>query len=78
MGLEWHDRHRDKYGRFAPNRPPAPVQIHIRLTERQAERLHTAALEARQSLRTYCTRAVLARMAAEGQADTEADAEAEA
>ena len=66
MGLEWHDRHRDKYGRFAAVRPSAPVQVHIRLTVKQGEALHAAALAAHESIKGYCARAVLARMAAEG------------
>lgn len=67
MGLEWHDRHRDRYGRFTANNPSAPIQIHIRITQAQAEKLRAAALEAQQSLRSYCTAAILARMTAEGQ-----------
>lgn len=67
MGLEWHDRRRDKYGRFAADRVPALVQVHIRLTAKQADALRAAALAARESIKGYACKAVLARMAAEGQ-----------
>ena len=78
VGLEWHDRHRDKYGRFAADRVPALVQVHIRLTDKQARALRRAANEARETVKGYAARAVLARMAAEGKlpADDQDSAEA--
>lgn len=66
MGLEWHNRHRDKYGRFAPDNPAHVMQIHIRLTARQGEQLRLAAIAAHESMRTYASRALLARMKADG------------
>lgn len=75
MGLEWHDRPRDKYGRFAQRRPPEPVQLHIRMTEARAGLVRRAALAARQSLGGYVAGAVDQRLTADGYIDVEAATE---
>ena len=66
MGMEWHDRKRDKYGRFAMRRPPEPVQLHVRMTEARADLVHRAALAARQSLGGYVAGAIDERLTADG------------
>jgi hypothetical protein len=71
MGMEWHDRKRDKYGRFAMRRPPEPVQLHVRMTEARAKLVRRAALAARQSLGAYVAAAVDQRLTADGYIDIE-------
>ena len=71
MGMEWHDRPRDRYGRFAQRRPPEPVQLHIRMTQARADLVHRAALAARQSLGGYVAGAIDQRLTADGYMDGE-------
>jgi uncharacterized protein (DUF1778 family) len=71
MGMEWHDRKRDRYGRFAMRRPPEPVQLHVRMTEARADLVRRAALAARQSLGGYVAGAVDERLTADGYLDDE-------
>ena len=66
LRAEWHDRRRDRFGRFAPCQPAEPVQIHVRLSERRAERVRRAALAAQMSLGRYVARAIDARLRLDG------------
>ena len=77
MGLEWHDRRRDKYGRFAAVTPPAPIQLHIRITETRAELVRRAALAARQDMGRYVATAIDARLTVDGYLSGEGTAAAE-
>ena len=69
MGMEWHERRRDKYGRFAVRRPPEPVQLHVRMIEARADLVRRAALAARQSIGAYVAAAVDQRLTADGYID---------
>ncbi len=71
MGMEWHDRRRDRYGRFAMRRPPEPVQLHVRMTEARADLVRRAALAAHQSIGAYVAAAVDQRLTADGYLDGE-------
>lgn len=66
MGFEWHDRHRDQYGRFAAINPAMPVQIHIRMTAARAEAVRAAALAAHQDMGRYVADAIDARLLKDG------------
>lgn len=77
MGLEWHDRRRDQYGRFAANRPPTPIQLHIRITEAKAELVRRAALAARLDMGRYVAAAIDARLTADGYLSGDGTATAE-
>lgn len=74
---EWHDRRRDSFGRFAPCNPPETVQLHVRLSERRAERVRRAALAARMSLGRYVAWAIDNRLRTDGYM-TDADADEDA
>lgn len=69
MGMEWHDRQRDRYGRFAMRRPPEPVQLHVRMTEARADLVRQAALAAHVSMGHYVAAAVDQRLTADGYLD---------
>ena len=71
MGMEWHDRRRDRYGRFAMRRPPEPVQLHVRMTEARADLVRRAALAAHVSMGRYVAAAVDQRLTADGYLDGE-------
>jgi predicted HicB family RNase H-like nuclease len=73
--MEWHDRKRDKYGRFAMRRPPEPVQFHVRMTEARADLIRRAALAAHISMGHYVAAAVDQRLTADGYLSDEAATE---
>ena len=66
MGMEWHERRRDKYGRFMVIEPAAPVQLHIRTTEARAALVRRAALAAKMDVGRYVAKAIDARLTADG------------
>lgn len=74
MGFEYHERRRDRFGRFAGYEHPARYQIHIRLTEKQSEALHRAALAVPCDLRQYCLKAIRDRMKNEHHLDDDEQA----
>ena len=51
MAWEWHERERDKYGRFAARHHKE--QIHLRLTPEQCELIRNAAHAARMEVSAY-------------------------
>ena len=73
--MEWHERRRDKYGRFAAITPAMPVQLHVRMTEARAALVRKAALDAKQDVGRYVAAAVDARLTADGYLDQDAGAD---
>ena len=51
MGWEWHDRERDRYGRFATRHKRE--QLHLRLTPEQCALIRNAARAARMEVSAY-------------------------
>ena len=51
MGWEYHERTRDRYGRFAAR--GGRCQVHLRLTQEQADMLHNGARAAAMELSAY-------------------------
>ena len=59
MGFEYHDRHRNSLGQFAPTHHDA--QIHVYCSAKQRRTIRAAALVAGEELSTFCRRAAIAR-----------------
>ena len=68
MGWEYHDRRRDKYGRFSRGRRTA--QLHLYCTPRQAEAIRVAALASAQDVSCFCITAIMKQVEALQQQQT--------
>ena len=60
MGWEWHNRHRDRQGRFICSGVAA--QLHVRCTEEQLARIRARACARQQTVSAYVLSLVRAEM----------------
>ena len=71
MGWEWHNRHRDRQGRFICSGVAA--QLHVRCTEEQLARIRARACARQQTVSGYVLSLVRAEMVAAKYPDTDKD-----
>ena len=68
MGWEYHDRKRDKHGRFA--RGWKTEQLHLYCTPHQAEAIRAAALASAKEVSRFCITAIMKQVEALQQQQT--------